>query len=45
MKDLEIDWFGLLKAVLKAVLPFIAGGLGGLATGCTVGGIGPNFFG
>ena len=40
---LEIDWGAMLKAALKA-RPFIAGGLGGLLSGCTVGGIGPNFF-
>jgi len=36
-----IDWNGLLKAVW----PFVAGAVGGLISGCTVGGIGPNFFG
>ena len=41
---LNIDWYGLLRAVIKAVYPFIAGALGGLFAGCTVGGIGPNFF-
>ena len=41
----EIDWFKLIKAVVKALLPFFAGGIGGVVTGCTVGGIGPNFFG
>ena len=40
-----IDWNRLLKAVLKAVWPFVAGAVGGLISGCTVGGIGPNFFG
>jgi hypothetical protein len=40
---LEIDWAGMLKAALKAVWPFIAGAVGGIFTGCTVGGIGPNF--
>ena len=29
----------------KAAWPFIAGAVGGLFAGCTVGGIGPNFFG
>ena len=42
---LDIDWNGLLRAVVKAVWPFIAGAVGGLFAGCTVGGIGPNFFG
>ena len=31
-----IDWSGLLKAVLKAVWPFVAGAVGGLISGCTV---------
>ena len=42
---LEIDKNGLLRAVVKAVWPFVAGAVGGLFAGCTVGGIGPNFFG
>ena len=42
---LGIDWNALLKAVWKALWPFIAGAAGGLFAGCTVGGIGPNFFG
>ena len=41
---LNIDWNELAKAVIKAVWPFIAGAVGGLFAGCTVGGIGPNFF-
>jgi hypothetical protein len=45
MKNIDIDWAGLLNAVGKAAWPFIAGALGGLISGCTVGGIGPNFFG
>ena len=40
----EIDWAGMLKAALKAIWPFIAGAVGGILSGCTVGGIGPNFF-
>ena len=40
---LEIDWAGMLKAALKAIWPFIAGAVGGLFTGCTIAGIGPNF--
>ena len=42
---LDIDWNALVSAVLKAAWPFIAGAVGGLISGCTVGGIGPNFFG
>ena len=41
---LNIDWKGLLKALVKAALPFLAGAVGGVFAGCTVGGIGPNFF-
>ena len=41
---LNIDWKGLAKALLKAVWPFIAGAVGGVSAGCTVGGIGPNLF-
>ncbi len=41
---LKIDWVGLAKALLKAAWPFIAGAVGGIFAGCTVGGIGPNFF-
>lgn len=41
----QIDWNALLIAVLKAVWPFVAGAVGGLISGCTVGGIGQNFFG
>ena len=33
---LNIDWVGLLRAVLKAALPFFAGALGGIAGGCSV---------
>ena len=33
---MNVDWFGLLKAVLKAALPFFAGVLGGIASGCSV---------
>ena len=40
---LEIDWIGMLKAMLKAAWPFLAGAVGGLFSGCTFGGIGPNF--
>ena len=45
MDNKDFDWIGLIKAILKAVIPFIAGGLGGVVAGCTVGGIDPNFFG
>ena len=42
---LDIDWYALLRVVIKAIGPFIAGAVGGIVSGCTVGGIGPNFFG
>ena len=42
---LKIDWHTLVKALLKAIWPFIAGAVGGIVSGCTVGGVGPNFFG
>ena len=41
---LKINWKEMLKAMIKAAWPFIAGALGGILSGCTVGGIGPNFF-
>ena len=41
---LNIDWKGLAKALVKAAWPFLAGAVGGVFAGCTVGGIGPNFF-
>ena len=40
---LNIDGAGMLKAAAKAIWPFIAGAVGGIFSGCTVGGIGPNF--
>ena len=42
---LDIDWTELAKVVIKAVWPFIAGAVGGIVSGCSVGGIGPNFLG
>ena len=41
---LNLDRPEMLKAMIKAAWPFIAGALGGILSGCTVGGIGPNFF-
>lgn len=40
---LNIDWARRLKAAVKAICPFIAGSVGGIFSGCTIGGIGPNF--
>lgn len=37
---IDIDWRGLARAVLKAVLPFLSGALGGLLSGCSVYGTG-----
>ena len=41
---LNIDWRGMLKAVLKAIWPFVAGAAGGLFSGCSVfgSGLGPT---
>ena len=41
---LKVNWKKLAKAVVKAAWPFLAGAVGGIAAGCTVRGIGPNFF-
>ena len=40
---LNLDWAAMAKAVAKAIWPFVAGALGGFLSGCTLGGIGPNF--
>ena len=40
---IEIDWLEMSKAAVKAAWPFVAGAFGGLFSGCTFGGIGPNF--
>lgn len=37
---INIDWKGLAKAVVKAILPFLSGALGGLLSGCSVYGTG-----
>ena len=34
----------MLKAMIKAAWPFIADALGGILSGCTICGMGPNFF-
>ena len=36
----NIDWRGMVKAILKAILPFFSGALGGLLSGCSVYGTG-----
>ena len=40
---LDIDGKGLVKAVLRAALPFLAGAVGGMVGGCAWGGHGPYF--
>lgn len=37
---INIDWKELAKAVVKAILPFLSGALGGLLSGCSVYGTG-----
>ena len=37
---LNIDWKGLVKAVIKAIIPFLSGALGGLLSGCSMFGSG-----
>ena len=36
MKKTGMDWMGLVKAVVKAALPFLTGALGGFLAGCSV---------
>ena len=42
-KSTGMDWMGLAKAALKAVLPFLTGALGGFLAGCSVTGSGIGF--
>ena len=37
---LNIDWLEMLKAILKAALPFLGAAAGGLVTGCSIMGTG-----
>ena len=37
---LNLNWVGLLKALVKAALPFFSGALGGLLSGCSIYGSG-----
>ena len=37
---LNLNWLGLLKALVKAALPFFSGALGGLLSGCSIYGSG-----
>ena len=36
----EIDWMGMVKAIAKAIVPFLSGALGGLLSGCSIYGSG-----
>lgn len=36
----NFDWQGCLKAIVKAIIPFFSGALGGLLSGCSVYGTG-----
>ena len=40
MLKLDIDWKGLIKAIIKAAFPFFAGAAGGLLSGCSCNGSG-----
>ena len=31
---LNVDWRGMMKAIVKAIIPFLSGALGGLLSGC-----------
>ena len=37
---IQIDWMGMVKAIVKAVVPFLSGALGGLLSGCSIYGSG-----
>ena len=37
---LNVDWRGMMKAIVKAVIPFLSGALGGLLSGCSMFGSG-----
>ena len=37
---LDIDWKAMLIAIVKAIVPFVSGALGGLLSGCSVYGTG-----
>lgn len=43
MKKTGMDWLELVKAVVKAALPFLTGALGGFLAGCSVTGSGIGF--
>ena len=37
---ISIDWRGMMKAIVKAIIPFLSGALGGLLSGCSMFGSG-----
>lgn len=37
---IDIDWRGMIRAALKAALPFLTGALTGILAGCSVTGSG-----
>ena len=37
---IDIDWRGMIRAAIKAILPFLSGALAGFLTGCSVTGTG-----
>ena len=37
---LNVDWRGMMKAIVKAIIPFLSGALGGLLSGCSMFGSG-----
>ena len=37
---IRIDWWGMAKAVVRAIVPFLSGALGGLLSGCSIYGTG-----
>ena len=38
--NIKIDWRGMIRAALKASLPFLTGAFAGFLTGCSVTGSG-----
>ena len=37
---INVDWRGMMKAIVKAIIPFLSGALGGLLSGCSMFGSG-----
>lgn len=40
---MKINWLGLIKAIVKAALPFLSGALGGFLSGCSFYGTGIGY--